>query len=113
MGENQRKPSSDAGAQKRSDIVGTIDVTGIEKDGPREAQFLIEREPDFLVKLQEMGPTDAVIGDRVPGADFGIFKAPDGVDTAQVEQFVGRHLPPGQLVHPAGPGMEHPDEIPV
>ncbi len=112
MGENQRKPTPGAGAQKRPDIVGAVDVTGIEKDGPREAQFLIEREPDFIVQLQESGPTDAFIGDRVPGADFSIFKPPDGVDTAQVEQFVGRHLPPRQLVHPAGPGMQHPDEIP-
>ena len=56
-----------AGAQKRPDIVGAVDVTGIEKDGPGEAQFLIEREPYFLVKLQESGSTDAVIGDPVRG----------------------------------------------
>src|SRR4030042_282944 len=72
-----------AGAQKRPDIVGAVDVTGIEKDGPGEAQFLLEREPDFLVKLQESGPTDAVTGGRVPGADFRIFKTTDRDSTAQ------------------------------
>jgi len=98
MGENQRKPTPALGRKKRPDKVGAVDVTGIEKDGPGEAQFLIEREPDFWFNCRNRGPPmrSPVFGSR------GLISAylnPRMCRYRQVEQFVGRHAPM-QLVHP-------------
>ena len=72
-------------------LVSEVDIELV-KDFKEELLGIIAKEDDAQVDIPHLVATDALTGDRIPGADLGRFETPDGVHAAQIEMFENREL---------------------
>ena len=74
-------------------VVFPVDIAGIEKQDPLDSGFLDNRENKFRIELDHFVAPVFRAGYRVDDTDGIVFKAPDGIDAAQIKLLIIGYLP--------------------